>query len=205
MANPLRILSVVTLILVTCMSNLDAFKAHVEYYDQIYLNTTNWNIQVTYDYSKLENAGTELYEFCRDAPKQLAIIRKEIQSNNVIKKIEGKLSVTPTYDTFYRGKELCSELGPMCRMASIGSQDELHEITKLMRSTNADQAYVDFGTDAGDSYLDGKEPEPTNFLATETVFSTLSSPEFTLTGIISLILLRKTGRGIPETHYFSPV
>ena len=158
------------------MSHLDAFKAHFEYYDQIYLNTTNWNIQVTYDYSKLENAGTELYEFCRDAPKQLAIIRKEIQSNNVIKKIEGKLSVTPTYDTFYRGKELCSELGPMCRMATIGSQDELHEITKLMRSTNADQAYVDFGTEAGDSYLDGKEPEPTNFLATETVFSTLSCP-----------------------------
>ena len=114
---------IILIILIALMQNTQTFKSHFEYYDQIFLNTTSWVLQLSYNLSTLEHHATELLDACNNIPGQLKDLRNEIKVRRTPLLKQALFAHTNNgigFD-FLSAQDICLSMGPKCEMAEISS------------------------------------------------------------------------------------
>ena len=128
------------------------FKSHFEYYDQVFLNTTTWTIQLTFNLTTLENHATELLEACSKIPTQLKSFKNEINTRKT--PVLRKRMFVQTHNhqglDFLTAKDSCEDLGPTCELATIANENDEKLFLKTLEEFGSKQAYTGYHTEDGD-------------------------------------------------------
>lgn len=135
---------------------LNTFKSEFEYYKQIYMNSSNYIIQLQYNYTKMETTSMNLVKLCDKAPQYLEEMMAQVES---VMDSDFK----PTYKVleqdlpYQEAKDTCFHVGQGCEMATMSSQAEKQVLLELLNEHNLDQAYFQYESLDGEFLSRGKE------------------------------------------------
>ena len=134
------------------MQNTQTFKSHFEYYDQIFLNTTSWVLQLSYNLSTLEHHATELLEACNNIPGQLKDLRNEIEVRRtpLLKQALFVHTNNGIGFDFLSAQDTCLSMGPKCEMAEISSLNDEKLFLETLENNDINQALINYYTDDGE-------------------------------------------------------
>lgn len=130
---------------------VNAFKHHFEYFDQVFINSTQWVIQLTYNYSIMEEHANELNNVCENIPTKLIELKDGIKIANVPQLTDRYIRL-PTALPYPKAKTQCRSLGNTCKLASMKSKESKSELLKFMQEQSLFSAHLNYDTRHGNIY-----------------------------------------------------
>ena len=157
------------------IKGLIGFKSEFEYYKQIYMNSTNYVIQLQYNFTKMETTSMNLINLCAKAPDLLKKMMDQVDSV-IDSDFKPEYRILEQKLPFQEAKDSCNLVGPGCEMASISSMDEKHAIMDVMNEHGIKDAYLRYESITGDIVSHNMIVLNHGFM-TEQKFQALTCPE----------------------------
>lgn len=122
-----------------------SFKSDFQYFDRVFLNSTSFNLKLTYDVAQLENTSSAFIHSCSDINNELLKVKAQLE-NLQEHKPEVKYIVNTDRLNFTQAQTACLHTSVSCHLATISETTSARDLANRLEKHNIKNAYIAYST-----------------------------------------------------------
>ena len=157
------------------------FKSDFQYFDRVFLNSTSFNLKLTYDVTQLENVSSSFIHSCSDINNELLKVKHQL-ANLQEKKPTIKYLMNTDKQNYTQAETACLHTSVGCHLATITDNMSARDMANFLEKHNVKNAYIAYSTIDGILTSLNEPLTDSHPIHDESIFVKSCPPSFTLHG-----------------------
>ena len=145
----------------------NCFKSEFNYVDQIFLNTSEWIFETTFDHEKFSQVVDSSQEDCVKIIDELDLLYTNLEDIDNVNENSTKYFILTDNVTHEVAQEQCHKSGPSCKLATVSDRHTFDRLAKLLIESKVENGHIHYQAKNGKIYDNNKNlVDPSNYIFT---------------------------------------